>query len=77
MNPDLQTRIDRIKNECNHGNCLAAKSLIVAIEDIERIRDSLAVIPALRAQETLTKIASTWEGKRSNRQREETFIANY
>ena len=59
----LQTRIDRIKNECKHGNCLAAKSLIVAIEAIERIHASIAVIPALRAQETLTKICDTWEGK--------------
>ena len=66
----LQTRIDRIKEECNvtlriyHPHetpSKSAKSLIVAIEAIERTRESLAVMPALRAQETLAQIADTWE----------------
>ena len=71
MNKDLQTRIDRIKEECRQEirysasktKIQFAKSLLVAIEAIERIHESLAVIPALRAQETLAQIASTWEGK--------------
>jgi len=65
MNQDLQTRIDRIKEECDYiaRHSLTAKSLLVAIEALERIHESLAVIPALRAQETLAKICDTWEGK--------------
>lgn len=72
MNEQLQQRIDAIKEEAvytkAHMHRLTdryrlADSLLVAIEAIERIHESLAVIPALRAQEALTKICDTWEGK--------------
>ena len=70
MTATLHTRIDQIKEECRQEirysasktKIQFAKSLLVAIEAIERIHESLAVMPALRAQETLTQICDTWEG---------------